>query len=260
MGRARISRVSSVGTVRVSWEALGRVGGVWGLVWGLGVALGHAGLQKRRKGAVGGGTPLGAPRRLLVSWEASGHLGVVVIGRFVACWGAARRLSSGVLLDPVGGPLARIGVSWEALGHVGVVGGGFLAFGDCGNPVFWDLFGSSWRRPGGVPTLPRGSPRPLWHPSRAVSGASWGVLGPSWGSRAVWELALGPFGRHLGLSWGCLGVTGSSLGPSWGALGLSRGLLGPSEGPPGALLDRLGVIREAVGAVVGRSWSEMTGA
>ena len=101
----------NVGTTGVSWEALGHLGVVWGLVRSLGLplglSLGLVGLQNQRKRAVDGGARLGAP------WQLSESLGRL--------WGISEWSLEG---------------SWPV--------------GGCGKPVVWTLFGPYWRPRGAL--------------------------------------------------------------------------------------------------------------
>ena len=58
----------------------------------------------------------------------------------------------------------------------------------------------------------------LLGPLGASVGASWGLLGPSWGGRLGLSVQAPPLGPLLGPSWGPLGPL---LGLSWAVLGPS---------------------------------------
>ena len=96
----------------------------------------------------------------------------------------------------------------------------------------------------------------------AFLGASWGSLGPPWGSRGAicspkrcgnhsgnasvgsW----GPLGAVLGTPWAVFGLSWGVSGPSWAVLGLSWDCLG-------AILGHLGALLRASWAVLGQLWA-----
>ena len=151
--------------------------------------------------------------------------GVVVRGRFVACWGAAGSPSSGLFPDPLGGLL---GVSPTL---PGVLPG---ALSGPRRPCRVHL-GAYWGSLGGL-----GPPRSsLW----ALLGGIWGSVGAVLGSL---EALLGRLGAFLGRLGALL-----ALGPSWDVLKLSWAVLGPSW----AILEPSWAVLEAILAVLEASWA-----
>ena len=195
--------------------------------WGpVGALLGFRGTVSGASGALSGaGNPFEFPL-LGLSW---GPLGLV-FGAFEAVWD----LPSGTLWKPKTlifqhqhkpkehRCLLRfeglLGGTFGSSSGSGAVLGPFGAFLE-GVGRLGALLGLSWAHFGASYGL-----------LEALSGASWGPLGPLLG--------------HLGALLGRLGALCGSLGPSWGDLGSPLG--------------RLGAISEAPGAVLGRSWLEMT--